>query len=59
MTERSRWILDIERDLRQISARLHTLEDHFEDDGLITQLVETVHQLAVRIEQLSQARDAE
>lgn len=59
MTERSRWILDIEHDLRQISVRLHTLEDHFEDDGLITQLVETVHQLAVRIEQLSQARDAE
>ena len=49
---RSQWILDIERDLRLITTRLHTIEDHFEDDGVITQLTEAVHQLAVQVEAL-------
>ena len=52
MTERSRWILDIERDLRLIADRLHALEDHFEDDGVIAQLAATVHQIALDLETL-------
>lgn len=60
MTERSRWILDIEHDLRIISERLHALENHFEDDGLIARLTEALHQIAVEVEQIKarQAGDA-
>ena len=52
MINRSQWILDIERDLRLISERLHTLEDHFEDEGIIARLAETLHTLATELEQL-------
>ncbi len=54
--DRSQWILDIERDLRLISKRLHTIEDHFEDDGSFAKLAETVHQIAVKVEALAQSR---
>ena len=61
MINRSQWILDIERDLRLISERVHTLEDYFEDDGLITQLAETLHKLATELEKVKarQVGDAE
>ncbi len=59
MTERSRWILDIERDLRLITDRLHALEDYFEDDGLIARLAATVHQLALDLETLKARRAGE
>ena len=52
MINRSQWILDIERDLRLISERLHTIEDQFEDAGLIVQIAESVHRIAVEIEQI-------
>lgn len=55
----SQWILDIEHDLRIISQRLHMLENHFEDDGLIAQLTEAVHQLTVKIEALEARSDGE
>ncbi len=51
MINRSQWILDIERDIRLISERVHVLEDHFEDDGLIVQMAETLHKLATELEQ--------
>ena len=48
--DRSHWILDIERDLRLISERLHTLENHFEDDGIIARLTENMYQFATKYE---------
>ena len=52
MTERSQLILDIEHDLNRISQRLNTLEDHFENDGIIARMAEALHKLAVEIEQI-------
>ena len=52
MTERGRMILDIEHDLNRISQRLNTLEDHFENDGIIARMAEALHKLAVEIEQI-------
>ena len=51
--QRSQWILDIERDLRLISERLHVLEDHFEDEGIIAQFAEILHQIAIKVEQIT------
>ena len=61
MINRSQWILDIERDLRLINERLHALEDHFEDKGVIAQIAETVHRIAIELEQFRarQVGDAE
>ena len=52
MINRSQLLLDIEHDLNRISQRLHTLEDHFEHDGVITRIAETLHQLATEVEQI-------
>ena len=56
MINRSQWILDIERDLRLISERLHVLEDQFEHDGVIVQLAETLHVLATELEHFKTRR---
>ena len=53
---RSQWILDIEHDLRLIALRLNALEDHFEDDGLVAEIIQVVRQLALRIAALEPAR---
>ena len=61
MQERSQRMLDIEHDLGLISERLHALEDHFEHDGIIVQLAEAIHRVAVELEQIKarQVGDAE
>ena len=58
---RSEMLLDIEHDLSRIKNRLNKLEDHFEDDGIIARLAETLHKLAVELEQIKarQVGDAE
>lgn len=56
MADRSRMLGDIEHDLNLISTRLHALEDHFEDGGVVDQIAQAVHQLAIKIEALEQAR---
>ena len=57
----SQLLLDIEHDLSRIKNRLNALEDHFENDGIIAQIAETLHKLAVELEQLKdrQVGDAE
>lgn len=55
---RSQILLDIEHDLNRIKNRLNALEDHFEQDGMVSQIAQAIHQLAVKIEQLSQVGDA-
>ena len=47
---RSQLLLDIEHDLNLISKRLHALEDHFEDDGIVAQLTASVYALATKHE---------
>lgn len=49
---RSQLLLDIEHDLNRISKRLHALEDHFENDGIIMQIADAIHQLTVEIESM-------
>ena len=56
MSKHSRLLSDIEHDLNRIAVRLHALEDHFEDDGIIARLAKLVHQLTEKIEALEQAR---
>lgn len=56
--QRSQMLLDIEHDLSLIKDRLSKLEDHFESDGIIDQIAQTIHRLVVQIEQLIQANDA-
>ena len=53
--QRSRWILDIEQDLSQIKDRMTALEDHFVDGGIIAELAAALHQIAVKLEALSDA----
>lgn len=53
----SQLLLDIEHDLSLIKDRLGKLEDQFEDDGLIAQIAESLHRIAVEVEQLK-ARQA-
>ncbi len=52
---RSRLLLDIEHDLSLIKNRIGAIEDHFEDDGIIQTFSETMHLLAVEMEQIKQA----
>ena len=52
MQERSQRMLQIEHDLGLISERIHALEDHFEHDGIIVQLAEALHKIAVELEQI-------
>ena len=52
MINRSQLLLDIEHDLNRISQRLNTLEDHFEDNGIIARIAETLNTLAVELEQI-------
>ncbi len=56
--ERSHWILDIEHDLRLISERLHALEDNFENDGIIAEMIEAAQRLAEKVKALEAARNA-
>lgn len=59
--QRSQRLLDIDYDLSRIKNRLNAIEDHFEDDGIIARLAETLHKLAVELEQIKarQVGDAE
>ncbi len=52
MINRSQLLLDIEHDLSRIKNRLNAIEDHFEDDGIITRIAETLRQLATEVEQI-------
>ena len=52
MMDRSQLLLDIEHDLNRISKRLNALEDQFENDGIIVRIAETLHRLAVEMEQI-------
>ena len=54
---RSQLLLDIEHDMSLIKDRLSRIEDHFEDGGIIERLAETLHKLAVEVEQLKDRRD--
>ena len=61
INQRSRLLLDIEHDLSLIKNRLNQIEDQFEEDGIIARMAETLHKLAVELEQFKsqQADDAE
>ncbi len=52
---RSRMLLDIEHDLSIIKNRIGAIEDHFEDDGIISTFVTTLHQLDLELVQIKQA----
>ncbi len=58
MQQRSQMLLDIEHDLSLIKNRLNTLEDHFEDEGVIAELIEIAYRLAEKVAALEKARDA-
>ncbi len=56
--QRSQLLLDIEHDLSLIKNRLNKLEDYFEDDGVIAELIEIAYRLAEKVASLEKARDA-
>lgn len=53
----SQLLLDIEHDLSLIKDRLNKIEDQFEDDGLIVQIAEALHKIAVEVEQLKAQKE--
>ena len=55
--KRSQLLLDIEHDLSRIKNRLNALEDHFEDDGVIARIDETLRQLVSEVEQIRARRE--
>ena len=55
--KRSQLLLDIEHDLSMIKNRLNALEDHFEDDGVITRIAETLRALVSEVEQIGARRE--
>ena len=54
--QRSRLLLDIEHDLSLIKNRLNKLEDHFDDDGVIGLIAESLHKVAVELERIKTQR---
>ena len=59
LSQRSRMLLDIEHDLSLIKDRLNKLEDHFEDDGVIGLIADSLHKVATELERIKAARDAD
>ena len=55
--KRSQLLLDIEHDLSRIKNRLNALEDHFEDDGVIARIDETLRSLVYEVERIRARRE--
>ena len=58
MQGRSQWILDIERDLRLISKRLHAIEDHYDDDVALEKIATALAALVLEVEAIKLRRDS-